>query len=104
VAIFLTATNPAGPWSEPVWVDHAGMDPSLFFDEDGTVYYTRHEGMGDGYIGQAKINLHTGPVWTGFQASVRGPAASGPRDHTCTKITEKYFIMIAEGGTSYGHM
>jgi len=28
---FVTATNPAGPWSEPVWVDHGGIDPSLLF-------------------------------------------------------------------------
>ena len=59
---FVTATNPAGPWSEPVWVDHSGIDPSLFFDEDGTVYYDRHEGLGDGFIGQAKINVQTGQL------------------------------------------
>jgi alpha-N-arabinofuranosidase len=101
---FVTATNPAGPWSEPVWVDHAGIDPSLFFDEDGTVYYDRHEGMGDGYIGQAKINVQTGQldgnlkeVWCG----TGGVWAEGPHLY---KINGKYFIMIAEGGTSYGHM
>jgi len=32
----LTTTNPAGPWSDPVWLDGAdGIDPSLFFDDDG---------------------------------------------------------------------
>ncbi len=28
----VTATDPAGPWSEPVWLEGAdGIDPSLFF-------------------------------------------------------------------------
>lgn len=37
----VTATNPAGPWSEPHWIEGAdGIDPSLFFDDDGRVYYT----------------------------------------------------------------
>jgi len=85
---FVTATNPAGPWSEPVWVDHAGMDPSLFFDEDGTVYYTRHEGMGDGFIGQAKINLRTGKLDGDFKQVWLGTGGVCPRDHICTKSTE----------------
>ncbi len=33
------AEDPAGPWSDPVWVDQNGIDPSLFFDE-GHVYFT----------------------------------------------------------------
>jgi xylan 1,4-beta-xylosidase len=100
---FVMATNPAGPWSEPVWVDHDGIDPSLFFDEDGTVYYTRHEGMGDGYIGQAKINLQTGKLDGDLKEVWRGTGgiwAEGPHLY---KIKGKYFLMIAEGGTSYDH-
>ena len=34
-----TAKNPAGPWSKPVWLPKInGIDPSLFFDEDGKAY------------------------------------------------------------------
>lgn len=37
---FITqATDPRGPWSRPVWIDAPGIDPSLFFDADGKVYY-----------------------------------------------------------------
>jgi alpha-N-arabinofuranosidase len=32
---YVTATNPAGPWSDPVWLDGTGIHPSLFFDSDG---------------------------------------------------------------------
>src|SRR5690606_19736494 len=31
---YVTATDPAGPWSDPVWMDFDGIDPSLFVDED----------------------------------------------------------------------
>ena len=34
-----TATNPAGPWSDPIWLPTIdGIDPSLFFDDDGKAY------------------------------------------------------------------
>ena len=34
-----TAKDPAGPWSNPVWLPQInGIDPSLFFDDDGKAY------------------------------------------------------------------
>ncbi len=100
---YVTAKDPAGPWSEPVWLDHEGMDPSLFFDDDGTVYYIRHVGGGDGYIGQCILNLETGKlegelkkIWGG----TGGQWAEGPHMY---KIDGKYYLMISEGGTSYDH-
>jgi len=100
---YVTAKNPAGSWSEPIWLDRDGMDPSLFFDDDGTVYYTRHEGQGDGYIAQRTLNLETGKlegdlkkIWGG----TGGIWAEGPHLY---KINEKYYLMISEGGTSYDH-
>ena len=35
----VTASDPAGPWSEPVCLGSEGIDPSLFFDDDGLCYY-----------------------------------------------------------------
>ena len=32
---FVTAEDPAGPWSEPTFVDVAGIDPDLAWDDDG---------------------------------------------------------------------
>jgi xylan 1,4-beta-xylosidase len=37
----VTAKDPAGPWSEPVWLKDYGIDGSWFFDDDGKVYYSR---------------------------------------------------------------
>src|SRR5882757_6954694 len=56
---YVTATNAAGPWSEPVWLDNGGFDPSLFFD-DGKVYYTREVDGERGFVGQQVLNLQTG--------------------------------------------
>ena len=36
----ITAKDPAGPWSDPVVVKGAdGIDSSLFFDDDGSLWY-----------------------------------------------------------------
>ena len=45
-------------WSEPLWVEQGGIDPSLFFDEDGTTYFTSTYDYPDGQaIGQCVICL-----------------------------------------------
>ena len=89
-----------GEWSDPVWIDHKGIDPSLFFDDDGKVYYT---GAWKG-IYQCEIDIETGKrlnetrlIWSGSG----GCAAEGPHLY---KINGVYYLLIAEGGTSYGHM
>lgn len=39
----VTAKDPAGPWSDPIFLPHInGIDPSLFFDDDGRVYIVHH--------------------------------------------------------------
>ena len=36
---YVTAKNPAGPWSDPIWLSEIdGIDPSFFFDDDGKTY------------------------------------------------------------------
>jgi len=37
------ASDPAGRWSDPVWVDQDGIDPSLYFSDD-RVYFTSTTG------------------------------------------------------------
>lgn len=95
-----------GEWSDPVWIDHRGIDPSLFWDDDGTAYYqgTHFDGQGRQCIGQFAIDLKTGkklsdtrPIWYG----TGGKCPEGPHMY---KIDGTYYLMIAEGGTEYGHM
>jgi beta-xylosidase len=55
----VTATKPEGPWSEPYLLggEAQGIDPSLFFDQDGTCYYvgTRPNPEGVRYNGDWEI-------------------------------------------------
>lgn len=101
---YVTAEDPAGPWSEPIWLDQSGIDPSLFFDDDGKVYYTRHEGMGDGYIAQGILNLETGRLEGSLKKVWNGTGGIWPEGPHLYKINGTYFLMISEGGTSYDHM
>jgi xylan 1,4-beta-xylosidase len=100
---YVTATDPAGPWSEPVQLDQSGIDPSLFFDDDGTTYYTRHVGMGDGYVGQQVFDLKTGKLVGEMKEIWRGTGGQWPEGPHLYKKDGRYYLMIAEGGTSYDH-
>ncbi|HVV50253.1 MAG TPA: glycoside hydrolase family 43 protein [Polyangia bacterium] len=103
-SFFVTAQDPAGPWSEPVWLDvpGGGIDPSLFFDDDGKVYLTSTGSVPGIFASQLDVasgKLLTAPrlVWKG----TGGRYPEGPHLH---KIGGRYYLMISEGGTEYGHM
>lgn len=55
----VTAQDPAGPWSDPYYLgeEAVGIDPSLFFDDDGRCYYcgTRPNPEGVRYNGDWEI-------------------------------------------------
>jgi xylan 1,4-beta-xylosidase len=100
---YVTATNAAGPWSEPVWLDRAGIDPSLFFDADGKVYYTRQVDGERGYSGQQLLNLQLGKLEGEIKELWRGTGGIWPEGPHLYKVKGKYYLMISEGGTSYDH-
>lgn len=113
----ITARNPAGPWSDPVWLPEvAGIDTSLFFDDsDGTAWIVHNappEGKPryDGHtaiwihqfdpktlttVGQPRVLVDGGvhpeqkPIW------IEGP-------HIFRKVGA-YYLIAAEGGTEEGH-
>jgi len=94
---FVTATDPAGPWSDPVWVDVPGIDPDLFFDNDGRVYT-----IGSSFNlyeidpGTGQLLSDGRQVW----ASTGGRYAEGPHIY---KKDGWYYLMAAEGGTEEAH-
>lgn len=111
----VTADKPEGPWSEPHylgWDVAPGIDPSLFFDDDGTCYYigTRDNPnggkyFGDNYIWIQKLNLETMKmegepyfVWNGAMRDIPWP--EGPHLY---KKDGYYYIVYAEGGTGPHH-
>ncbi len=107
----VTATDPAGDWSEPVWiVDAPGFDPSLLFD-DGKVWYcgtfqVDSEGApGRTTVWVQEIDVASGSllgdrhlVWTG--AMVDAVWAEGPHLY---RIGDWVYLVAAEGGTERNH-
>ena len=110
----VTAKDPAGPWSDPYYLgeDAPGIDPSLFFDDDGKCYYcgTRPNPEGVRYNGdweiwvqeldfrQMKLVGESMAIWKGAVKGVIWP--EGPHLY---KIDGYYYLMTAEGGTGYHH-
>ena len=110
----VTATNPAGPWSEPHPIKGiTGIDPALFFDDDGTAWYIGNEDPtgGAAYVGEheifiQRINLQTFEL-TGEKTVIeRGGAVKqavwceGPHLY---KANGYYYLLISEGGTAEEH-
>lgn len=98
----VTAGDPAGEWSEPVWLEgQGGIDPSLLFDDDGTVYFTC---TSSGRIVQRTIEVETGRFLTEEREVWAGTGGQYPEAPHLYHIGEWYYLLIAEGGTEYGHM
>jgi alpha-N-arabinofuranosidase len=104
-SFYVTTKDPAGEWSEPVWVQEKGfsMDPSLFFDDDGKVYYTRHGGGRNGGVYQSQIDLATGKLAAEPRLVWSGTGGIWPEGPHLYKAGGTYYLMISEGGTSYQH-
>lgn len=95
-----------GEWSDPVKVEQSGIDPSLFFDDDGKVYFISNgnDKEGRAFIQMSEIDIATGkklsenePLWYG----TGGRFIEAPHLY---KFGEYYYLLNAEGGTEYGHM
>jgi len=101
---YVTATDPAGPWSDPIPVPYGGIDPSLMFDDDGRVYVTAQQGADyDSHVIQFEIDIETGRALTEPAVIWRGdggPWTEGPHLY---KIGGLYYIMTASGGTAKEH-
>lgn len=107
-----TARDPAGPWSDPHVLEGAnGIDPSLFFDEDGKVYFTGTAGgFGDTKYDHQVIEVRgidlekmefTGEGWAIGDGALKG--AASPEAPHLYRRNGWYYLMIAEGGTEHYH-
>lgn len=95
---YVTATNPAGPWSDPIWLKNVpGIDPDLFWDDDGKSYV-----ISSPFI-LFEIDLETGELLTEGRKvwnSTGGRYAEAPHIY---KKDGFYYLMGAEGGTEEAH-
>ena len=114
---YVKTQDPAGPWSDPIYVHSVrGIDPSIFIDDDGKAYvvnnddapndkpeYPGHRTVRlqeldlatDQMVGERRILINKGcrpeekPIW-----------CEGPHIY---KINGYYYLMTAEGGTGDWH-
>lgn len=113
---FVTATDPSGPWSDPVFLPEVGgIDPDIFFDDDGRIYITHNdapegEPLYEGHralwlwefdqeaqqvippgrvIVDGGVDISQEPIW------IEAPHIF--------KHNDWYYLTAAEGGTGPGH-
>ena len=101
---YVTAKNPAGPWSDPIYIDKPQFDPSLFFDDDGTVYYTRRGPFATKDIVQATLDIQTGKLLTPLRSIGVGMVSDDAEGPHLYKMNGWYYLSEAEGGSRFLHM
>ncbi|MET9225725.1 glycoside hydrolase family 43 protein [Lentzea sp. NPDC003310] len=97
--VVLTATDPAGPWSDPVPLPGVeGIDPDLAWDSDGNCWCTVAG------VAQYRVDPATGEasgpptrLWSGT------PGSKAPEAPHLYQIGDFWYLLIAEGGTERGH-
>lgn len=105
----VTAPDILGPWSEPVYLNSSGFDPSLFHDRDGRKWllnmrYDHRQGKNpfSGIVLQAYDPAQqrlVGPIHTIFSGTELG-VTEAPHLY---RRGDYYYLITAEGGTSYRH-
>lgn len=112
----VTADDPAGPWSDPVWMPEVGgIDPSIFWDDDGKMYlmnndepvggstYSGHRAIWIREIDQQTFQPVSEPVMIingGARPEDKPIWIEGPHIY---KVEDRYIFSAAEGGTAVNH-
>lgn len=94
----VSSDKPEGPYSEPVFLDEDGIDPSIFNDDDGRRYMLLNRGArifeisenADRQIGEASLLFY-------------GDQKRAPEGPHLLKKDGYYYLFEAEGGTGEGH-
>lgn len=107
-----TAPSITGPWSDPVYLNSSGFDPSLFHDDDGRKWLVNMEQ--DYRKGIRRENRFVGIVLQEYDPEAKKLIGKPQNifkgsNLQCTEgphLYKKdgwYYLMCAEGGTAYEH-
>ncbi|MGF9693647.1 glycoside hydrolase family 43 protein [Rhizobium sp. 0TCS1.26] len=112
----VTAPTIDGEWSDPIYVNSSGFDPTLFHDDDGRKWFLNMQWnhRTESYGGAPKHPAFDGILmqeWDAGTKSLKGPIKNifagsplglveGPH---LFKRNGWYYLTTAEGGTGYNH-
>jgi xylan 1,4-beta-xylosidase len=105
----VTAPSIEGPWSDPIYLNSSGFDPSLFHEDDGRKYLVNMQW--DHRPGQ---NRFSGIVLQEYSAAeqkligepdviFKGTAIGFTEGPHLYRRNGYYYLLTAEGGTGWGH-
>lgn len=97
---YITAERAEGPWSEPIFIDIDGIDPSLYWENDKT--YIQYAAFG--IINQVEYDEKSGKIVNGPHVLTRGCGGRDTEGPHMWKRNGFYYLLLAEGGTREGHM
>ncbi|MEM6796443.1 MAG: glycoside hydrolase family 43 protein, partial [Acidobacteriota bacterium] len=115
----ISASDPAGPWSDPVWIseiaDVGGIDPQMFFEND-RVFIVNHE-MPEGpelYDGHRALWIREVDPQTYEILGMKKMIVDGGINHLVEKpgyvegphlykVGDFYYLSAPEGGTGLDH-
>lgn len=106
----ITAADIEGPWSEPVYLNSSGFDPSLYHDEDGRKWLLNE--LWDYRITEG--NKSSGIVIQEYDPEAGRLIGQPVKIFDCTELKKTeaphiykrggyYYLITAEGGTGSGH-
>ena len=104
----VTTEDIRGEWSEPIYLNSSGFDPSLFHDEDGRKWFVNMivDHRGSKLFGGVVLQEYdpaakklAGPIHYIFEGTELG-CTEAPHLY---KKDGYYYLILAEGGTEYNH-
>ena len=103
----VTSENILGPWSDPIYLNSAGFDPSLFHDENGSKWivcmqwdYRKDKPAFGGILLQEYDSGSKKVVGQGKIILKKDILIEGPNLY---KYNGMYYLMLAQGGTGWQH-
>lgn len=100
--LIVRASDPAGPWSEPVYTTGAvGVDPDLAWDDEGICHLTWSHPLGG--IFQATVDPASGQLQSDPRELWKGTGLAHPEGPHLFQRNGWWYLLVAEGGTHHGH-
>lgn len=109
----ITAEDIEGPWSDPIYLNGSGIDPSLYHGDDGRKWLvnavlSHRDGGKAGFpkwdgIALQELSLSEKRLTGRPQIIYRGSSLGTTEGPHLYKHGDYYYLLTAEGGTFYNH-